>query len=93
MNAVNLQEWLLDRFIELYDAAGRHTSGLGACAREAIKLGAREEDIGRDQQTEAKIREIVFKVAEAQRLGGGFRMYFDTAVDELCALVKEGRPR
>lgn len=37
------------------------------------------------------IRSIVQKVAEAERQGGGFRLYFETAERELFALVDPSR--
>jgi hypothetical protein len=41
------------------------------------------------KELEARVREIVRKVAEAERLGGGFRLYFEIAVTELVKLVDE----
>ena len=37
---------------------------------------------------ETRVLAIVRKVAEAESLGGGFRLYHETAVTELVALLK-----
>jgi len=40
----------------------------------------------REQQV-ARIRAIVRKVADAERMGGGFRLYFESAEAELLVIV------
>lgn len=41
---------------------------------------------------ETRIREIVRKIAEAEQLGGGFRLYFETAVRDLLELCEPEAP-
>jgi hypothetical protein len=36
-------------------------------------------------------RELVMKVADAQRLGGGFRIFFDSAVEQIIERVRAGK--
>lgn len=37
-----------------------------------------------------RVAGIVRKIAEAYRLGGGFRLYLDSAPDEIIELIKKG---
>ncbi|MCJ7796359.1 MAG: hypothetical protein MUQ56_06275 [Thermoleophilia bacterium] len=47
----------------------------------ALFLSRTEDDL------RPKIAQIVAKVAEAERMGGGFRLYFETATTELVELL------
>lgn len=44
-----------------------------------------------DDDDEIWARELVRKVIEAERLGGGFRLYHETAVKEILVRLKEER--